>query len=167
MREPYIEIIEPAANNRVVTTIEIISPTNKNTRDGRRTYKVKREELWHAGVNLVEIDLLRLGEPIVWLSDEQRQLLRPWHYLAAVTRRRPSRHEVYEILLQKALPKIAIPLTPDDKDVVLDLQAAFNRTWEEGPYPELLHYDGPPPGVWSPDEAAWCEQKLREAGMRM
>lgn len=166
LREPYIEIVEPAANNRIVTSIEILSPTNKNTRDGRQAYLAKREALWRGGVNLVEIDLLRLGHPIIWLSDEQRQQLRPWHYLTAVTRRYPSRHEIYEILLQNALPKVAIPLTPEDKDVVLDLQAAFNRTWDEGPYPELLHYENAPPGTWSPEEVAWIEQKLRDAKVR-
>ncbi len=166
IREPYIEIVEPSANNRVVSTIEVLSPTNKNTGDGHREYIAKRDELWRAGVNIIEIDLLRLGNPIVWVTQEQREKLRPWHYLTAVTRRRPSRHEVYEILLQKPLPRIAIPLTPDDKDVVLDLQAAFNRTWDEGPYPELLNYYAPPPGNWAPEEVAWCEQKLRDAKMR-
>ena len=29
IREPYIEIIEPAAGNRVVTAIDVLSPTNK------------------------------------------------------------------------------------------------------------------------------------------
>ena len=71
------------------------------------------------------------------------------------------------MLLQKPLPKIAIPLTPDDKDVVLDLQAVVTRTWDEGPYPELLHYDGPPPGSLTTEEVAWCEERLRASGMRL
>lgn len=166
VREPVIHIVEPAAENRIVTSIEVLSPSNKTPGEGRREYLLKREELWRAGVNLVEIDLLRGGAPLVRLSDERMKTLKPWHYLVAVTRRWPSRQEMYEMLLQKPLPKVAIPLTPDDKDVVLDLQAVFTRTWDEGPYPELLRYDGAPPGTLTTDEIAWCEQRLGAAGFQ-
>jgi hypothetical protein len=166
IREPAIHIIEPAADTRIITSIEVLSPSNKAPGVGRREYLQKRDELWRGAVNLVEIDLLRAGEPTVRLSDEKMKDLKPWHYLVAVTRRWPSRQEVYENLLQSHLPKVAIPLTPDDMDVVLDLQTVFARSWDEGPYPELLHYDGPPPGKWSPEEIAWCEERLRAAGYR-
>ena len=43
-------------------------------------------------------------------------------------------------------------------DVVLDLQAVFTRTWESSGYPELLRYDGPPPGPLTPDEIAKLDQ---------
>jgi hypothetical protein len=166
IREPLIHIVEPAANNRVVTSIEVLSPSNKSPGEGRREYLLKREQLWRGGVNLIEIDLLRAGEPTVRLSEEKRKELKPWHYLVAVTRRWPSRQEVYEILLEKRLPRVAIPLTPDDKDVVLDLQAVFTRTWDEGPYPELLRYDGAPPTTLTPEQAVWCHERLQEAGYR-
>jgi Protein of unknown function (DUF4058) len=166
IREPLIHIVEPAANNRVVTSIEVLSPSNKNAGDGRREYLLKREELWRGGVNLVEIDLLRGGDRTVRLSEEKMKEVKPHHYLVAVTRRWPSRQEVYEILLQKRLPKVAIPLSPDDKDVILDLQVVFTRCWDEGPYPELLHYDGAPPSPLAPDITAWCEERLRSAGYR-
>jgi hypothetical protein len=166
IREPLIHIVEPAANNRVVTSIEVLSPSNKAAGEGRREYLLKREELWRGGVNLVEIDLLRAGDPTIRLPEEKRKELKPHHYLVAVTRRWPSRQEVYEVMLQKRLPRVAIPLSPDDKDVVLDLQGVFTRCWDEGPYPELLHYDGPPPGSLLPEEIAWCEERLRGAGFR-
>lgn len=166
IREPLIHIVEPSANNRVVTSIEVLSPSNKRHGEGRRDYLLKRDEMWRGGVNLVEIDLLRGGDPTVRLSDEKLKELKPHHYLIVVTRRWPSQQEVYEIPLQRHLPKVAIPLDPDDKDVILDLQGVFNRCWDEGPYPELLHYDVPPPGEMSAAEVAWCEERLRVAGFR-
>jgi hypothetical protein len=42
----------------------------------------------------------------------------------------------------------------------------FTRCWEEGPYPELLLYEGPPTGPMTDEEVAWCENLLREAGFR-
>jgi hypothetical protein len=166
IREPLIHIIEPAAGNRIVTAIEILSPTNKTPGPGRDSYLDKREEFWASGTSLVEIDLLREGERTVRVALEKLESLRPWHYLTAVTRRRPSRQEVYAIPLQQRLPRIDIPLASDDKDVVLDLQAVFTRCWDEGPYPELLRYDQPPPGRLAADEVRWCEERLQAAGMR-
>jgi hypothetical protein len=62
--------------------------------------------------------------------------------------------------------EIAIPLLEGDPNVPLDLQAVFTRCWDEGPYPELLRYDGPPPGALTAEEVAWCEGVLRAAGYR-
>jgi hypothetical protein len=69
--------------------------------------------------------------------------------------------------LEHRLPRVAIPLAEDDRDATLDLQAAFARCWDEGPYPELLHYDRPPPGKLTKTEARWCVQMLRESGFRV
>jgi hypothetical protein len=166
IREPLIHIIEPAAGNRIVTAIEVISPDNKSPGPGRIAYCRKRDELWSGGANLVEIDLLRNGEPTVRVTAEKLQSLRPWHYIVAITRRWPSREEVYAIPLTRRLPRVAIPLAADDRDVTLDLQTVYTRCWNEGPYPELLHYTEPPPGPMSPDEILWCQQILTEAALR-
>jgi hypothetical protein len=80
--------------------------------------------------------------------------------------RRPNSQEVYPIALQEKLPTIAVPLTKKDQDVPLNIQAAFARVWQEGPYPALLEYEGPPPGEMTDEEIAWCEQQLRRAGYR-
>jgi hypothetical protein len=166
IRQPLIEIIEPAAGNRVITAIEVLSPDNKYLGAGRISYLQKREEYWAGGTNLVEIDLLREGEAIVRVSQEKLEQFRPWHYLVAITRCWPSRQEIHAIPLQRRLPRIAVPLGPDDKDVSLDLQAAFTRCWDEGPYPELLHYGGSPPGQLSTEDLVWCDAALRTAGFR-
>ena len=51
-------------------------------------------------------------------------------------------------------------------DAPLDLQAVFTRCWDEGPYPELLEYDKPPPGKLPAEEMKWCVKMLRAAGYR-
>ena len=157
VREPYIEIIEPAVGNRVVTAIEVLSPTNKTVGAGRNSYVKKREELWAAGVNLVEIDLLRDGDSTVWVMDHRLESLRPWNYIVAVARRHGLKQEIYRKTVRQRLPRIAVPLGEEDEDVPLDLQAAFIRCWDDGPYPELLHYGSPPPGPMSAEDASWCE----------
>jgi hypothetical protein len=157
IRQPLIHIIEPAAGNRIVTAIEVLSPDNKLPGPGRDSYLRKRDEFWNSGTNLVEIDLLRAGEPTVRVSPARLARLRPWHYLVAVTRHQPAKQAVYPVLLQRRLPRVAIPLAADDSDVTLELQAAFTRCWDEGPYPELLHYESAPSGPFDPAELSWCE----------
>jgi hypothetical protein len=164
-REPYLEIIE-AATNRLVTAIEVLSPDNKRPGDGRRSYLRKRRELLSRRANFVEIDLLRAGRAVVRLSAGQRRNLRPWRYLVVVSRRSPRQMEAYAVPLANRLPRIAVPLDEDVPSVTLDLQAAFTRAWDEGAYPELLRYDQSPPGRLTPEELAWCEEILRNAGHR-
>lgn len=163
IREPLIKIVEPAAGNRLVTAIEVLSPTNKRAGAGRHSYMAKREQYVAAGANIIEIDLLRGGQPTVLLDPSKLESLKPWHYLVAVTRW-PTLHEVYPVLLERRLPRIAVPLAYEDQDVPLDLQAVFSECWNVAAYPELLHYDGPPPGELSADEQHWCREQLTKAG---
>ncbi len=166
VREPLIHIIEPAAGNRIVTAIEVLSPDNKAAGAGRASYLRKRDEFWDNGANLVEIDLLHEGQPTVRLSGEKLASLPAWHYVVAVTRCWPPRQEVYGFPLQNRLPRVGIPLSDEDADVPLDLPAVFSRCWDDGPYPYVLFYGGSPPGKWSSEEIAWCGERLREGGFR-
>ncbi len=168
LREPFIEIIEPAAGGRVVTAIEVVSPSNKSQSEGRAAYTGKRREYLESGAHLVEIDLLRAGRPLVNAPARMLEQLRPWDYVVAVTRQiaKKRRHEIYAFGLEQRLPRFAIPLANNDPDVVLDLNVPFVRCWDEGPYPMLLKYHETPPGELAAERVAWCEQRLRDAGMR-
>src|SRR5258707_206052 len=57
-REAFVEIYEAGPDQRLVTCVEILSPSNKrpNT-EGWELYQRKRQSLLVGGVNLVEIDL--------------------------------------------------------------------------------------------------------------
>src|SRR5436190_6925971 len=62
-REIYLDIYAKPGNERLVTTIEVLSPTNKTPgSDGRKLYLQKQREVLGSKVNLVEIDLLRGGQ---------------------------------------------------------------------------------------------------------
>ena len=59
VRDTWIEI-RRLPDERLVTAIEVLSPTNKGS-SGLTTTSRKRLRLWNQGVNLVEIDLLIAG----------------------------------------------------------------------------------------------------------
>src|SRR5205085_4164835 len=57
----HVQIIDPSSGNRVITAIEVLSPSNKLPGDGRRAYQSKQHHFVCAGVNLIEIDFVRVG----------------------------------------------------------------------------------------------------------
>src|SRR5262249_15891924 len=59
-REKFVEIYETDPEMRLVTTVEVLSPSNKRPgTEGWDLYQRKRQSLLLGNVNLVEIDLLR------------------------------------------------------------------------------------------------------------
>jgi hypothetical protein len=163
VREPSISLVA-RADKRVVTTLELISPDNKRPGTGRQQYLQKREERLAAGVNVVEIDLLRDGEPLVLAGPQRLATLKTaWRYVVCVTRRTPGMIELYPVPLTSRLPCVAIPLDLTDPDVALDLQATFSRCWEEGPYGDTLPYENPPPGELSTADKRWIKTRIKSA----
>ena len=61
-QERYLEIRD-VGTGTVVTVLEVLSPKNKRSGEGRTKYDTKRQNLLNSTANLVEIDLLRTGEP--------------------------------------------------------------------------------------------------------
>ena len=64
--EGFIEIVDVKSGHRVISAIEVLSPSNKRSGDGQTLYLDKRNDMKRAGVNTVEIDLLRGGAGCSW-----------------------------------------------------------------------------------------------------
>jgi Protein of unknown function (DUF4058) len=60
---------------------------------------------------------------------------------------------------------ITVPLLPSDPPVQLDLQAAFNRAYDAGPYRKTIWYGNDPinPPL-RPEQAAWAATAVNPAG---
>jgi hypothetical protein len=142
--------IRDAAGNRLVTSIEILSPVNKRE-PGLAAYRKKRRQLLQAGVHLVEIDLLRRGERPV--SSPQ---LSAADYVMAVTRAGARYMEAWPLALADRLPVLPIPLQPPDGDAALDMQAALQAVYDEASYDLSIDYgQPPPPPALAAEQQAW------------
>jgi hypothetical protein len=64
VHERYLEIRD-TQTHAVATAMEILSPRNKAPGEGRGAYEEKRRQVLSTLTNLVEIDLLRGGKPMV------------------------------------------------------------------------------------------------------
>lgn len=161
--ERWVEI--RTAQGKLVTAIEIISPSNK-LGDGRVRYKQKQRDYLQSGVNLVEIDLLRAGAHVVAVPEETLRTADETRFIVCAHRAaRPGWHEVYKCPLRKRLPVIRIPLRATDKDVVLDLQPLVDRCYELGRYWQEDYKRNLSPALPA-EEAAWVNEQLAAAGLR-
>ena len=71
--------------------------------------------------------------------------IQPGTYVINVLRVDSPDYEFYPIDLRSRLPRVGIPLKPDEPDVVLDLQAALARVYEAGAYHVRIDYNREPP----------------------
>jgi hypothetical protein len=166
VRQGFIEIIDIKSGRRVVTVIEILSPSNKLPGPGRDLYLKKQEELRAGGVSLVEIDLIRTGERVLACPFDRIPEGHRTPYAACVRRGwKPLEIEYYRLPLRERLPAIRIPLRREDRDVALDLQAVLDRCYEEGRYDDIDYREEPGPPL-SSDDARWADALLREQGRR-
>jgi hypothetical protein len=159
---PHVSVeIRDVAERRLVTCIELLSPTNKRG-PGREEYAAKRLQIVSGNAHLVEIDLLRIGtrfptgEPLPAV---------PYFVFVSHAERR-SEVEVWPVALEQPLPSVLIPLLPGDKSVSLDLQLALSVVYGIIGYDELVDYTQSPPGPLNKAEIDWIEEQLRRAGRR-
>src|SRR5207248_3342441 len=59
IRHPFVEIRDPTRGHRLVTLLEIASPSNKRSGPDRQAYLRKQSEVLGSDANLIELDLLR------------------------------------------------------------------------------------------------------------
>jgi hypothetical protein len=146
--------IRTSQDDRVVTVIELLSPTNKG--DGRQKFVEKRARLHQAGVHFLQIDLLRAGHDL--LPQEPP----PGTYNALLLRVGEDVADVWMWTLRDTLPILPVPLANDDADITLDLRAALDITYDASRYSPRIYRGGPdtidPP--LEGDLAAWARNLI-------
>jgi hypothetical protein len=164
VREVFVEILSVGDASRVVTVIEVLSPSNKTANsEGRQLYLTKQQEILQRSTHLIEIDLLRYGEHTVTAPRGSLIARGGWDYLVCLHRGgQRGRYEVWAITLRQRLPRIRVPLANGEPDIALDVQAAFDRCYDEGAYARRLDYRGEPLMPLSETDRAWAATLLRE-----
>lgn len=164
--EGYLEIVDMASGEKVISAIELLSPTNKTAGDGNELYVRKQREYRLGKVNQIEIDLTRAGDrglvfPMSYVPETHRAT-----YLACVRRAAaPSKIELYPMPLSQRLPVLSIPLTSTQADVPLDLQSAVDACYRNGRYADI-DYSQPLRPAMTGEDATWCVEQLRKFSTR-
>lgn len=161
--EEFIEIRQ-RGDDKPITHIDIVSPLNKRVPEGRAAYHETRKQAREKGCSVVEIDLLKEGQPML---DYPREGLPDWDFCITVTRAsHPERYEIYTTTLQKKLSRFKIPLSSNDRDIVLDLQSAFTHCYDEGAFGYHIDYTKDPPVSLSDEDLKWVGELLKLQKMR-
>lgn len=166
-KQMFVEIVQAGPDGEVISVVEVLSPSNKAPGLARWQYETKQKQVLSSDVNLVEIDLLLDGAHVLAVPPEDLKDIAEWDYLICISRRSDrDRFEVAPISLAQPLPRVAVPLGPHDRDVVLDLQAVFTQCYDNGAYAEALDYSAPLSALVSEEQSAWVESLLRQRGLR-
>ncbi len=154
VEEWYLEI-RVAKTGKLVTVIEVLSPTNKSAGPGRRKYLRKRTKVLDSRTSLVEIDLLRGGKPMPLSSPETVE--GDYRILVSNGRTRP-RAELYVFGVRQPIPAIPIPLLVNDPEPSLDLGAVLHALYERARFDLVLSYSKSPTPPLCEEDAAWARE---------
>ena len=163
IHQPFIEILDRESNMRVVTIIELISPSNKYAGAGRDSYVTKQREILYSDTHLVEIDLLRRGPHVVAITEFSTAGRYDYDYLVCVHRAHTRRYEVYPRSIRQALPCIRIPLAGNDPDVGLDIRAALEQAYDSGSYDQRIDYSQPCQPPLADEVQVWAGQLVEQS----
>jgi len=148
----YLEIRD-RRDRRLVTVIELLSPTNKYASPDREQYLGKRGRLLASSTHLLEIDLLRGGPRMPFAAP---MLACDYYALVSRMEKRP-RADFWPIRLREPLPLIPVPLRPPDADAQLDLQAVLHHIYDAARYGQYIYEEAPQPALRAADET-WAQQ---------
>jgi hypothetical protein len=157
-REAFVEIFEATSEQRLVTCVEVLSPSNKRPgTPGWDLYLRKRQSLLLGGVNLVEIDLLRGGQ--------RMPMLDPWPdspYTVLVARAKKTQLcKAWPTHYRQPLPPIPVPLAKPDPDVLLRLQPMIETIYQRSRYARTILYNQPLAPPLAAEDVGWLALQLR------
>jgi hypothetical protein len=158
--ERYIEILDRYRDMRVVTVIELVSPSNKRMGPGRRAYVEKQQATLTSECHLIEVDLLRRGRHVLSVPRRLTRRVRPYAYLTCVNRwPNRKRFELYAGRLREPIPAIDVPLSEPDRDIPLDIQAALEQIYQDGSYDLKVSYDDPCVPPLPAEDQQWANER--------
>lgn len=148
--ESFLEVHE-TTSSKLITVLELLSPVNKLGK-GRAEYEEKRQYIFASRTNLIELDLLRAGEPMPTSSTVQSD------YRILVMRGSRRRHgQLYPFNLRQPIPAFPLPLLPGDKEPIVDLNTILHHLYERARFDLGLDYSQPPLPPLNESDQEWAQ----------
>ncbi|NEP46440.1 MAG: DUF4058 family protein, partial [Okeania sp. SIO2H7] len=137
-------------------------PANKRSGKGRKAYLTKRERVLTAKTHLVEIDLLRSGEPMPILDNDIKS---DYRILVSRSDRRPLA-DLYRFNIRDAIPSFSLPLQSGDVEPVIDLQPLLDTVYDLGGFDTAVDYSKEATPRLSKADAQWTDALLKQQSFR-
>ncbi|MDJ0730176.1 MAG: DUF4058 family protein [Crocosphaera sp.] len=158
IKEWYLQV-KNVETQEVVTVIEILSPKNKKSGEGRTKYIKKREQVLMSLTHLIEIDLLRKGEIMPMNIDDT--IKSDYRIVISRSDRRPKA-ELYAFNLAQKIPSIPLPLQPEDEEPLIPLQDLLHSLYEKGSYDLAINYQKQTLEDLSENDQTWINNLLKQ-----
>jgi hypothetical protein len=154
LTESYLEI-RSTHNHIVVTVMELLSPANKLSAEGRTAYLRKRSRILASETHLVEIDLLRAGETMPL----EKKVRSDYRILIA----HEDRGRLFPFSLRKKIPPFNLPLLPGDPQPLVELNDILHDVYARARYDLSLDYNQPPAPPLNESDTAWAKDLIEKA----
>jgi hypothetical protein len=160
--ERFLEVCE-VVSGAVITAIEVLSPSNKLTQEGRTQYQQKRIQVLGSKTHLVEIDLLRAGRAMeMEVAGNPRS---DYRIVVSRSQQRPWA-DLHLFSIRQPIPSIPIPLQPTDPEPIIDLNAILHELYDSLSYDLKIDYTRAADPPLRGEEAAWTDELLRQHNLR-
>lgn len=150
--ERYLEVRE-VKTGKAITAIEILSPKNKKTGEGKEAYLRKRRRILQTQTHLIEIDLLRTNSTFLY----HHTPVSDYHILISRSQDRPSA-DLYNFSVRDRIPDIPIPLRPNEVEPILDLQTILQQIYQRGRYDMAIDYAQQPEPTLNEVDLIWAKE---------
>ncbi len=151
IRETYLEV-RTVGEGEVVTVLELLSPGNKRPGDGRRMYEEKRLRILGTRTNLVEVDLLRTGEPMTVYGATRTS---DYRILVSRGERRP-RADLFVFGVRDPIPRFVLPLRRGDDEPLVDLGKVLHDLYDRAAYDLSIDYRKEPAPPLREEDRPWA-----------
>lgn len=153
--ENFLEIHE-VKTGKLVTILELLSPVNKLHKQGREEYERKRGYVFRSWTNLVEIDLLRAGDPMPVIG---AQVQSDYRLLVSRGIQRP-RASLIAFTLRQPIPVFTLPLLPGDDEPEVALNRILHALYQRARFDLRLDYTQPPVPSLAEADVAWARERI-------
>ena len=122
----------------------------------------KRLHVLGTRTHLVEIDLLRSGQPMKMWGDGKDS-----HYRLLISRaeHRP-RANLYAFSVRDPIPPFPLPLRSGDEEPTVELGNLLHALYDRAGYDLAVDYTADPVPALEGEDDTWSDQFLRDKGLR-
>lgn len=119
-------------------------------------------EVLASRTHLVEIDLVRVGEPMPLMGDGRDSAYR---MLVSRGDCRPNA-TLYAFGVRQSIPPFSLPLKPTDQEPTVDLGQILHDLYDRASYDLRLDYKGDPDPPLPTADAVGADELLSQKGLR-
>jgi len=148
--------IHEVKTGKLITILELLSPGNKLHKQGREEYERKRGYVFRSWTNLVEIDLLRAGDPMPVIG---AQVQSDYRILVSRGLQRP-RAALIAFTLRQPIPAFTLPLLPGDDEPEVALNRILYALYQRARFDLRLDYTQAPVPPLAEADAAWARELI-------